>query len=94
MFVVLLINSHFGSICGPKISPGFKLARDMYRGHTNAIVSLMNDRMSSICFTLNDERCHTHPAITSFTKTCRHYPRQGKRRFAITYMALMMTKSH
>lgn len=68
MFVVLLINSHFGSICGPKISPGLKLARDMYRGHTNAIVSLMNDKMSSICFTLNDGRCHTHPAITSFTR--------------------------
>lgn len=50
------INSHFGSLCSPKISLGLKLPHYLIWGHTNAFLRMINDKILSMCFTLNFER--------------------------------------
>lgn len=61
MFLVS-IDSQLGSHCGPKISSGLKIERDCNQGLTNGVLKLTklrNDRISVMCFTLNDpgEEC-------------------------------------
>lgn len=48
---VVLIDCHFGCLCDPTISWRLKLVCDLNREHTNLFWSLINNRMSSMCFT-------------------------------------------
>lgn len=52
----VLIDSHFGSLCSQKILSCLKLAIYLNQGQTNTFLSLTNDKISSMCFILNDER--------------------------------------
>lgn len=83
----VLIDSHFGSLCSQKILSCLKLAIYLNQGQTNTFLSPTNDKISSMCFILNDERSEY---ITGSYKTCQ-YPCQGKA-FLFHSWALIMNE--